>query len=299
MEEGNTDPEEVLTRPARPPDLVVRYGPGAEHIADVRLSAGESRELHPRLPGKSGLPLVLFLHGGFWRAAYDRAHTGPLSAALAEEGFAVCAPEYRRVGQPGGGWPGTLNDVAAAVDLLPALVAEAAGGRVDPSRVVLAGHSAGGHLALWAAARHRLPSGHRWRVPQPTARGVVGLAAVCDLAAGFEQNLGVGAVAALMGGGPARYPDRYRAADPAGLLPTGVTVRLVHGSMDDTVPCPMSRDYATGALSAGDDAGCCVLPDVGHFEVIDPISAAWPGVVAAFQEALRGADAAGADLGQP
>jgi acetyl esterase/lipase len=253
--------------------------------------------------GEAGLPLVLFLHGGFWRAAYDRAHTGPLSETLAAEGFAVCAPEYRRVGQPGGGWPGTLDDVAAAVDRLPVIVAEAAGGRVNAGQFLLAGHSAGGHLALWAAARHRLPPDSPWRPPQsarcPAVRGVVGLGAVCDLAACFEQDLGSGAAADLMGGSPSRHPDRYRAADPAGLLPVGAAVRLVHGAADGVVPCEMSRAYAAQARSAGDDAACRVLPGFGHFEVIDPLTAAWPEVLAAVRRALLGAGAAGADPGRP
>src|SRR5258708_6231888 len=98
-------------------------------------------------------PLVLFLHGGFWRAAYDRAHTGPLATALAADGFAVCTPEYRRIGQAGGGWPGTFDDVAAASDVLPGLAAKASDGRVHPGRLLLAGASAGGHPAPWAASR--------------------------------------------------------------------------------------------------------------------------------------------------
>jgi acetyl esterase/lipase len=295
-EEGNTDSRDVLTRAARPPDLVVRYGSGPEHIADIRLPAAAGLS---RPPGQPAIPLVLFLHGGFWRAAFDRAHTGPLAVALAEEGFAVCTPEYRRVGQPGGGWHGTLDDVAAAVDTLPSVVAEASAGLVDAGRILVAGHSAGGHLALWAAARHRLRSGSPWRLPGSSIRGVVGLAAVCDLASCFEQDLGHGAAAALMGGSPASHPDRYSVADPARLLPTGVAVRLVHGSADDRVPCQMSRDYAALAQSGGDDADCTVLPRTGHFEVIDPLSAAWPDIVAAFRSSAFGTGPAVISLGQP
>ena len=131
------DPREVLTRPAPPPDAVLRYGPGPEHIADVRFpaawrSAGVAAGglagayLGGRPPGP--VVLIVLLHGGFWRPSYDRSHTGPMAAALAAENFVVCAPEYRRTGQPGGGWPGTFDDVAAAVDALPDLVRRAAGG---------------------------------------------------------------------------------------------------------------------------------------------------------------------------
>jgi acetyl esterase/lipase len=223
------------------------------------------------------------VHGGFWRAAFDRAHLGQLAAGLSEAGFVVCVPEYRRPGQAGVTWRETLGDVASAVDALPGLVAEAI--RADPrgsGRVVLAGHSAGGQLALWAASRHRLPEDSRWHLARSPADGVVGLAAATDLVACFEQGVGQGAAAEFLGGGPDQYPDRYAAADPLGLLPTGLPVRLVHGSADDRVPCSMSREYATRAKAAGDDAVCLELPGFGHFDVIDPLSAAWPDVVAAF-----------------
>ena len=108
---------DVLTRKSQPPDLVLSYGPRGDQVADLRL---------PRNAAEP--PLVIFVHGGFWQAAYDRTHTGPLADALAADGFAVCAPEYRRVGQEGGGWPGTFEDIAAAVDALPGLVAAAVGG---------------------------------------------------------------------------------------------------------------------------------------------------------------------------
>jgi acetyl esterase/lipase len=290
-------PSDVLTRAARPPDQVLRYGPGREQFADLRLpvwsegaesSPGSAAEWRPEWP------VVIFLHGGFWRVAFDRTHTGPLAEALTSAGFAVCTPEYRRTGQPGGGWPGTFDDVAAAVDALPGLVAAAAaaaGGRADLGRVVLAGHSAGGHLALWAAGRGALPEGGRWAagVPGagvvPVAAGVVSLAGVCDLAECFRLGLGGDAAGALMGGGPDRYPERYRAADPMGLLPTGIRARLVHGSADDRVPVELSLEYAERGRDAGDDVTCEVLAGCGHFEVIDPRSGAWAAVVAAFWEA--------------
>jgi acetyl esterase/lipase len=257
--------------------VTLRYGPGSEQVADLRLPPQAARE------ATGPAPLVLFLHGGFWRARYDRGHTWPLGAALASAGFAVCTPEFRRAGQPGGGWPGTFDDVAAAVDALPDLALAVAGpGGLAPRPLVLAGHSAGGHLALWAAARHRLPRDSRWRTPQPGPyRGVVGLAAVSDLAACHAAGLGDGAADALMGGGPGRYPDRYALADPAALLPLGVRVRLVHGSRDEIVPCGMSRDYAARAAGLGDDVLLEELGECGHYEPIDPLTAAWPSVLAA------------------
>jgi acetyl esterase/lipase len=313
---------DVLSRPAPPPDLVLSYGPGPEQVADVRLpplragapSAGAlpagalpggalPGEAPPggalpggalpggALPGGAPsagarpAPLVVFLHGGFWRVAYDRAHTGPLAAALAAAGFAVCLPEFRRTGQRGGGWPGTFDDVAAAVDVLPALVRDAAGeGRVSDKPALLAGHSAGGHLALWAAARHRLPPDSAWHSPGPRFRGVVALAAVSDLSACYALGLGGGAAGALLGGGPGQHPERYRAADPMLLLPLNRQVRLVHGSADDQVPAGMSHDYLGRARAAGDDVALDELPGAGHFEVIDPLSSWWPRVQAAFAE---------------
>ncbi len=269
-------PRDVLTRPSRDPDLEVRYGPDREQVADVRfarLRAGAAAGGAGRQPP----PLVLFLHGGFWRAAYDRAHTGPLADALADAGFAVCTPEYRRAGQPDGGWPGTFEDVAAAVRTLPPIVAEATAGLTDGTRVILAGHSAGGHLALWAAAE--LSRGGQ------LALAVVSLAGVCDLAACYRDGLDDDAVGVLMGGGPDVYPDRYASADPMRRVPIGVTITLVHGTSDQRVPWQYSRDFAAKAQAAGDQIELALLQDCGHFELIDPLSLAWPTVLEAFRTA--------------
>lgn len=300
---------DVLSRPTPPPDLELRYGTGEDRVADLWLPAR-------RGPRAAPAPLVLFLHGGFWRVAYGRSHTRPLARALSAAGFAVCVPEFRRAGQPGGGWPGTFDDTAAAVDRLPALVGRAVGSpRIGTRRVLLAGHSAGGHLSLWAAARRQLPPGTPWRAGgdhvgvrtvEPAAAGrsgsvgrgaeiggVVALAAVSDLAGCYHQGLGQDAATALMGGGPQDYPERYRVADPARMLPLRCPVRLVHGSLDDRVPCAMSRDYVKNARSAGGDAVLDELPDAGHFDVIDPLSGPWPRVLAAFISLVPAGPAAG------
>jgi acetyl esterase/lipase len=234
-----------------------------------------------------GAPIVVFLHGGFWRTEFDRAHTGPLSAALAAAGYAVCVPEFRRTSGRRRGWPATLDDVAAAVDALPAMVAAAAGTcSVDPTCVVLGGHSAGGHLALWAAGRHRLPAGAPWRTEGPrSVRGVVALAAVSDLTACHRQGLGDDAATALMGGSPDDVPSRYEVADPARLLPLGVPLWLVHGGEDDIVPPSMSRAFTTRARAAGDEVVLRELTACEHFGLIDPLSPAWPQVLSAFAAA--------------
>lgn len=267
------DASEVLTRPAPPPDLTLRYGPDAEHVVDVRLP-----------PGDGPAPLVVVVHGGFWRAAYDRAHAGPQSVALAAAGYAVATVEYRRVGTPGGGWPGTLDDVALLTDTVPGLVAEATDRRADAARVALVGHSAGGHLALWAAARHRLPASSRWhRAAALPVRGVVSLAGVGDLALADELHLGDDATRALLGGSAAEQPQRYAEANPAALLPAGAAI-LVHGTADQQVPVEVSRCYVERARTSGAPVQLRELAGTAHFELIDPLTRAWPVVLDAVAE---------------
>jgi acetyl esterase/lipase len=198
---------------------------------------------------------VVLLHGGFWRAGYDRRHLAPLAEAFAAAGFRVATPEYRRTGA-GGGWPETFDDVRAAVSSL-----------VGVERTILGGHSAGGHLALWAA--------------QPPVAGVVALAPVADLRGAYQLDLDGGAVAALLGGGPDEVPQRYAAADPMARLPLGVPVRLVHGGRDRHVPVSFSQRYAEAARAAGGAVELDLLPEAEHFAVIDPQSMAWPSVLSA------------------
>jgi acetyl esterase/lipase len=246
--------EEILDRPAPRPDFTVRYGTHPDQIADVRV---------PPVGRAPTGPLVIFVHGGFWRAAYDRTHTGPLAADLAARGYPVATIEYRRVGQPGGGWPGTLDDVAAAVERVPDLVSERIG--MDVRRPVLAGHSAGGHLALWYASRADVAE-------RAQLRGVLALAPVADLALAYRLGLGNGAVAALLGGGPTTAPDRYASAQPG--CPA-VPVVIVHGIEDDVVPVAVSRAYACEGMKLIE------LPGVEHYAVIDPCSSVWSTVVGA------------------
>jgi acetyl esterase/lipase len=255
----------VLDRSAPAPDFTVAYGPEPDHIIDVRLP-----------PSAGSAPLVIFLHGGFWRHEYDRTHVGPLATALAHEGFVVATPEYRRTGAPGGGWPGTLDDVRVAVQAAPGLI----GAQGD---VILAGHSAGGQLALWAARRpgKGVPLSAQ-RAADALVRGVVALAPVADLRAAYELDLDGGAVLALLGGSPDEVPERYAATDPLSRLPLGVPAILVHGDQDRHVPVEFSRRYGVAARAAGDPVRVVELPQTEHFAVIDPESAAWPQVVEAF-----------------
>jgi acetyl esterase/lipase len=258
------------------PDLTLSYGPLPEHLVDLRLPAATGRPA----------PLVVVVHGGFWKAERDREHAGPQSDGLAAAGYVVATVEYRRVGMPGGGWPGTLDDLALLADTVPGLVAGAVGERVDRDRTVLVGHSAGGHLVTWSAGRHRLPAASPWHRPTALRVGVVALAGVLDL--GLAQRLGLGgrATDALLGGPPDEQPDRYAAADPARLLPTGVPTVLVHGTRDEDVPLAVSRAYRDAAGAAGDDVRLHELVDVDHMSLIDPASTAWPAVLAAVTDAL-------------
>lgn len=256
----------MLTRPAPPPDFTVAYGDDPEQIVDVRLPA----------PGGPPRPLVVFVHGGFWMAEYDRTHAAPLATDLAARGYPVASVEYRRIGQPGGGYPGTLDDVAAAVASLPELIAVAltedryeAYEAFDTDRPILAGHSAGGHLALWTAGRGGAS----------ITRGVLALAPVVDLVRAYELRLGDGAVRELLGGAPAQVPDAYADADPTSLLPIGVPVAVVHGHLDQQVPYQIGADFAAAARAAGDDVRLVELPRCEHFELIDPLAPAWPAVL--------------------
>ncbi|WP_422737493.1 alpha/beta hydrolase family protein [Micromonospora sp. WMMD729] len=251
------DPRAVLTRPAPAPDRTVAYGDHPDQVADLRRPAGSG-------PAR---PLVVVVHGGFWRAEYDRRHTGPLAAALAADGYPVAQLEYRRTGQPGGGWPGTLTDTLAGIAALPELAARALPDRVRRAAPILVGHSAGGHLALYAAAT--APS---------TVAGVLALAPVADLAEAYRRDLDSGAVAALLGGGPGDVPDRYAMVDPRSLVPVPTRTVVMHGSLDEQVPVSMSRDFVATARSAGSDISLVELPGCEHFGLIDPESSAWPRV---------------------
>jgi acetyl esterase/lipase len=248
----------VLDRPAPPPDFTVAYGPLADQVIDLRL---------PPEPAAARVPLIVLIHGGFWRPAYDRRHLGPMADALAQAGHVVAVPEYRRAGMAEDGWTGTFDDIAAALDQVVA-IAEPHG--ADSRQVTWAGHSAGGHLALWAAARPGLPAGSPW--PAGTAAAhIVSLAGCSSLRLCAEWNLGGGAVRDLMGGLPDEVPERYALADPAALPAPPVRVTLVHGTDDDDVPPAMSRAFKAGRLIE--------IPGAGHFDLIDPLSFAWPQVL--------------------
>ena len=245
-------PPSALTQPL--PDAVVRYAAHDDGLVDVHLPGGSVG---------GPFPLVVLLHGGFWRQAYDRRHTRPVAAALAREGYVVATPEYRRTGGAGG-WPATVEDVETATAMIPSLL-EGLG--VAVTDVTVVGHSAGGHLALWVANQ-----------PHPLTR-VVALAPVADLRAAARARLGDGATQTLLGGEPDERPERYDAADPATRLgkPPGCEVVIVHGADDDVVPAAISQ----GLVVAHPFVTLRLLDGADHFAVMDPTSSAWPTVLAA------------------
>jgi acetyl esterase/lipase len=232
-----------------------KYGSSDSQVGDLYVPHGG----HP--------PVVCLLHGGFWRIPHGRDQFNAVARDLASRNFAVWNLEYRRLGEPGAGWSGTFQDVAAGIDYLASLVAE--GHDIDLGRVVVVGHSAGGHLALWSSARnHGHTSLHRPTRVRPV--GAAGLAAVVDLARTFSLGSGDDAVGAFLGGSPSQQSGRYAAASPIELLPLGVNQLIVHGGMDTTLPIELAREYVQAARAAGDIVQFTELPMAGHMDFLDP-----------------------------
>lgn len=262
--------QEVLALEAPPADARVAYGPAPQQFGELWVPRG----IGPH-------PVAVVIHGGCWQRAFGEGHIRPACAALARMGVAAWCLEYRRVGDEGGGWPGTFEDVARGADHLRE-IGPAHG--LDLTRVVAVGHSAGGHLALWLAGRARLPAADPLRGTSPLPlRGVVGLAPIPDLARAAADHVCGDAVTALLGGAPEAQPARYAVASPIALLPLGVPQEIVHGREDGIVPVGLSERYVAAAREKGDAARLVVVEGAGHFDVIAPTSKAWLRV----EEALR------------
>lgn len=250
----------------RPPRRRDSYGAHPQQRAELHLPDG---------PGPH--PVVVALHGGFWRAKRSLRYMRPVCADLARHGWAAWNVDYRRVGRgEGGGWPATFEDVAAAIDRLADLDAP-----LDLTRVAAVGHSAGGHLALWAAARPGLPAGAPGSAPRVAlTTGVAALAAVYDLEATPDLCAPGGAVYDLMGGSPGdATDDRYALANPIRRVPLGIPILLVHGGADETVAVERSREFADAATAAGDHVLLNAPPGAGHRTVVDPRRPEWAAVV--------------------
>jgi len=254
----------VLTEPP-PPGVREAYGSAPSQQVWIR-----------RPPGNERLRTLVMIHGGYWRAQYDAGHVGHLCADLARRGWATVAVEYRRIGESGGGWPGTLTDVSAALDALPGLAGKHG---MDLEQAVWMGHSAGGHLALWAVTRSSAPGAPKrpsWR-----PRRVVGLAPVSDLVEADKLELSRHVTVELMGGTAREQPARYAEASPAARLPLRIPMVVIHGTKDDVVPLAMNRSFVERARKAGDDVRLVMPEDADHFDVIDPKSKVWKEVLAA------------------
>ncbi|MDD9377796.1 alpha/beta hydrolase [Streptomyces sp. ZAF1911] len=281
VERDAAEAASAFSHPPVAPDATAAYGEHPDQIVDFHAPRGERAQ-----PGVArSAPLVVVLHGGAWRAPYDRQHITPFADFLARQGFAVANVEYRRGPSPAslplphqdaegpvaGRWPETFDDVAAAMDALPELAAGCLP-EADPRRMVLTGHSAGGHLALWAAARHVLPQDAPagWRLPAPPLlRGVVALAPIADFTVAEELGVCGGASAQLLGGKGA-FAVRRPYVDPAALLPTGIATAVVQGRSDIVVPEAVPEAYVAAAALAGEMVGLTLLDGVGHFPLIDP-----------------------------
>jgi len=245
--------EDILTLSPPPADARLSYGTDLNQFGEIRL---------PKTKGR--YPLVMNIHGGFWRAKYDLAHAGHLCAALTAKGFATWNIEYRRVGNPGGGWPGTFEDIRSAYRYLPQLAKQY---DLDATKALVMGHSAGGQLALCLGAH------------EPSLRRVLSLAGVVDLTQAWEQHLSNDAVVEFLGGKPKEVPEHYREADPMQFAIDHATTQwLIHGAGDDVVPPYFSRQYAEQKQKRGEDVHYLEISTAGHFDLIDPRSNAWPKV---------------------
>jgi acetyl esterase/lipase len=269
-------PQDLTSVAAQAPDRRVTYGPDVNQFAELRVPNGTGPH-----------PVVVLVHGGCFKTYGSFAEFAPVGDALKGRGIATLNVEYRRIDQAGGGWPNTYLDVGHAVDRVRSLAKEH---NLDLSRVVLVGHSAGGHLAMWAAARSRVPRGSALFMEDPLAvRGVVDLAGPLDLTANIEGYEGLcrdRVITNLMGGTPASVPERYAQASPMKLLPLGVPQVLVLGEHEEYVPRPLARAYVEAAKRAGDRAELMLIPGVGHFEIASPRSAIWPRVESAIRSLI-------------
>jgi acetyl esterase/lipase len=255
---------DIKSLPKSPAIERVSYGESSEQYAELRVPEGAGPH-----------PVAIVIHGGCWGEFADASFMNNFSTVLSQEGIATWNLEYRRVHQPGGGWPGTFQDVAAGIDSLRRIASKH---RLDLSRVVAVGHSSGGHLAVWAAARKKLAKDSPLYVADPLPlRGVVSLGGVVDLNVFVDYGRMVCGERhiRLMGGLPAEHPDRYRQGSPAALLPLGVPQRFIFGKSDRAVPAHLFKAYEEAARKGGDDVSVTVLARSAHFDMLAPQTENW------------------------
>ena len=266
---------EALPKPAV--DHLIKYGPDQYQFGELRLPGG-----------KGPHPVVVFVHGGCWLAEFDLTMAANLSGELAKAGIASWTIEYRRIGNEGGAWPGTMHDMSAAVEHLRQLEKPY---NLDLSKIVLMGHSAGGHLVLWYAAKKNLDkSSEFYSETALDIKGVVPLAAISNITTyrhEYDTQDCNTAVPGLLGGEPEDLPERVSQLNPAQLLPLQVPVRLVHGDADVLVPLRQSTAFMQAARKAGDDITLTVVDQAGHFDVIAPFSVAWQMIMSEIRALLE------------
>ena len=275
-------PEDLLDRTPPSADHRLKYGSGDLNFGDLYL---------PNVDAGQHVPLVMFVHGGWWKNAFGLEYCGHLCGALRGIGIGAWSVEYRRVGDSGGGWPGTFQDVAAGFDFIRTL---ADSYPIDLQKVVVAGHSAGGHLAMWLAGRPNIPESSPLHGPAPalSVHGVVSLAGAVDLrltidlAGYFTFAHDKHEVKNFMGGLPEDVPDRYAAGDPGMLLPIAAPQWLLQGTEDDQIPPDLPRRWAENGKRMGDPVTVTKIAGADHFDVVDPQSKSWPQVKAAIVASL-------------
>lgn len=249
------------------------YGEDPQQFGDLRVPSG-----------KGPHAVAVVIHGGCWASQYGLDLMDGMSESLARAGLATWNIEYRRIGDSGGGYPNTMLDVGAAVDALRGLAPKYG---LDLDRVLTVGHSAGGHLGVWAAARPKLSSSSAIRGADPLPiRAAVALAGVLDLDESIDLGVCGGLAAKLVGGTPEEAPARYAEVSPRALLPIGVRQRMIHGTADTLVPFIMSEHYLSAAKAAGDAVDLAPIQGGDHFDVIEPSSPKWKDVEAGILGAL-------------
>ena len=265
--------DELLSQPEPPADFRLSYGDNALQYADLRIPDGDGPH-----------PIVVLIHGGCWKAEYNSGHLAAMAQAITEAGMATWTIEFRRIGDENGAWPETFNDVSKAIDWLPNIAAEH---ELDLDRVVLAGHSAGGHLALWAAARHKLAADSPLYVENPLPlKGVIGLAPAADLELTYRNQTCSGTSQLLIGGTPEEFPQRYHDGSAAALLPLGVPQLIINGDQDGGW-LTVSKAYKEKARLQGEDVELIVPVNAGHFELVMPVSSAFPIVLESIETMLQ------------
>jgi len=261
--------EMVEWQPATIADHRIRYDDAPYAFGDLRL---------PAQAADGDVPVVVVIHGGAWRAEWGLDYMTPLAEGITETGFATWHIEFRRLGHRGGGWVGTFEDVGRAVDYLRTLARDFP---LDLDRVITLGHSSGGHLALWVAGRHRIPSSSPLYVASPLPiAGTISLAGIPDLEGALDQG-GRDDVLELLGYPGDERAARFAAASPQRLLPLGVAHRHVIGSMDNPWRLGTTEAFVEAARAAGDDVGMEVVGDTNHFDVVAANGMAWALVVEA------------------